>query len=194
MQQKLDRQDLTGIPGNRKGRKGDRRRADDGKAEENEGMPQRLGGKGNDDLHADQRREGIGKSACDVDQRRQLQKVKGQQQCRFPRLQPVGGGKTGREKKVGERQRRDQKAAGQKWQRKIQPEGDKQDRRRLSRNRQPAKPHNGLQPYPAAGAAKPGGFDRMASHLRLLYPCHHHVPRGFARLVGRASAGSSGHG
>ncbi|MNT43762.1 hypothetical protein D3C72_1802500 [compost metagenome] len=158
-------------------------------------MPKRLGGKRDDDLHADQRRERIGKSTGDVNERRQLQQVEGQQQRRFPGLQTIGGGKTGSEKQVGERQCRDQEAAGQKRQGEIEPEGDKQDCRRLSGDRQPAQPDNGLQPYPAAGAAKPRGFDRMASHFRLLYPIHrHHVPRGFARLVGRADAGSSGHG
>jgi hypothetical protein len=121
------------------------------------------------------------------------------------------GGKTHRQKKIHRCQERDQHGGRQQRQRKFQPQPDDDDRDRLAGDRQPAQPDDRLEAQATAGALEVDiliechpavlsalGFvfaalsdaEAMPLRLEMLY----HVPRGLTRVVGMASAGSSGQG
>ena len=76
-------------------------------------MPERLRGKGDDDRHADQRRERIGKAPGDEQQGAQLQQVEPEHREGRNRLQPVGRREAHGEQEIGRRQGADRQLDGQ---------------------------------------------------------------------------------
>ncbi len=225
---RLDTQRLVRIPRHVIGRKGKHRGCHQRQRDQHDRMPQRLRGKGNDDGHADQRREGIGKSAGDEQQKRHLQKIEGEKRQRRARAEPMGRGEPAGKHQVRSRKRCDQDPRLHQRQGKIEDQRHRDDRRRLARNRKPAQPHQRAKSQVAVGTAKgrfargiaaPAGC-RCRCHCLVQFICHRlpacrhaflawpsltqwaltpqaafcHVPRGLARVVGMASAGSSGQG
>ena len=107
-------------------------------------MPERLRGKGDDDRHADQRRERIGKAPGDEQQGAQLQQVEPEHREGRNRLQPVGRREAHGEQEIGRRQGADQHRAGEERQREIEPESHDQHGRALPGDGEPAQPHQCL--------------------------------------------------
>ena len=136
---------MARIPGHREGRKRHGRGGDESDRQKRQRVTRRLRGKGDDDRNADQRGKGIAKAPGYEKQRRQLQKVNGQQQEGRAGRKALCFRVAQRHEQVEGRKAADEHGNRHDRQRELQQQGHRRHGRRLPRNRQPAKTRQCVQ-------------------------------------------------